>query len=107
MQADRLVQTATSKPPISMQDATPWARNFESQWKRLRSVSAEHMVNLSGKLDAAQSPKDELVAILQNLVNMLPRAVKMLQDAGGFIQKALRDAVLVLPRAVVIRVAPR
>lgn len=45
-------------------------------------MNAEHMLNLSSRLDAAQNPKDELAAILQDVVRMLPRAVNMLQEAG-------------------------
>ena len=89
-----------------MQDAAPWARNFESQWKQLRAVNAQHVLNLSSQLEAAQSPKDALVAVLQDVVNVLPRAVKMMQDAGRCMKEALRDALLVLLRAALIPVAP-
>ena len=64
------------------QDARPWAKNFDAQWKRIRAVNAEHMLNLSSRLDAAQNPKDELAAMLQDVVRVLPRAIKMLQEAG-------------------------
>jgi hypothetical protein len=45
-------------------------------------VNAEHMLNLSGRLDAPQNPRDELSAVLQDVVKVLPRAVVMLQEAG-------------------------
>lgn len=45
-------------------------------------MNAEHMLNLSGRLDAPQNPKDELSAVLQDVVKVLPRAVVMLQEAG-------------------------